>query len=70
MTSARANTRIPPMPSVTFLVESGVMNVVAISRDNWTFAERYVTGWELPGRLPVEELAFFALSGKPGRNGR
>jgi lycopene cyclase domain-containing protein len=36
-------------------------DVVAISRDTWTFAERYVTGWELPGRLPVEELAFFVV---------
>jgi len=36
-------------------------DMVAISRDNWTFAERYVTGWELPGRLPVEELAFFVV---------
>ena len=36
-------------------------DLVAIARDHWTFAERYVTGWALPGGLPVEELAFFVV---------
>ena len=35
-------------------------DVIAIARDQWGFAGRYVTGWELPGSLPVEELVFFA----------
>jgi len=30
-----------------------------IARDQWTYAKQYVTGWELPGDLPAEELAFF-----------
>jgi lycopene cyclase domain-containing protein len=34
-------------------------DLIAIARDQWGFAERYVTGWELPGSLPVEELVFF-----------
>lgn len=34
---------------------------VAIARGHWTFTERYVTGWELPGALPVEELVFFLV---------
>lgn len=38
-----------------------VWDVVAIARGHWTFTERYVTGWELPGSLPVEELAFFLV---------
>jgi lycopene cyclase domain-containing protein len=38
-----------------------VWDLVAIARSHWTFAERYVTGWELPGGLPVEELAFFLV---------
>lgn len=38
-----------------------VWDVVAIARGHWTFTERYVTGWELPGALPVEELAFFLV---------
>lgn len=36
-----------------------VWDLVAIDRGHWQFAERYTTGWLLPGGLPVEELAFF-----------
>jgi lycopene beta-cyclase len=32
---------------------------VAIDRAHWWYNPRYVTGWRLPGALPVEELAFF-----------
>jgi lycopene beta-cyclase len=35
-------------------------DVVAIDRGHWWYNPRYVTGWRLPGALPVEELAFFA----------
>ncbi len=38
-----------------------VWDLIAIARGHWTFTERYVTGWELPGDLPVEELAFFLV---------
>jgi lycopene cyclase domain-containing protein len=38
-----------------------VWDVVAIARDHWTFNQTYVTGRELPGNLPVEELAFFLV---------
>jgi lycopene beta-cyclase len=38
-----------------------VWDLVAIARGHWTFDERWVTGWELPGGLPVEELAFFVV---------
>jgi len=38
-----------------------VWDLIAIARGHWTFEERYVTGWELPGSLPVEELAFFLV---------
>ena len=34
-------------------------DVVAIDRGHWWYNTRYVTGWRLPGALPVEELAFF-----------
>lgn len=34
-------------------------DLLAIARDNWTFNQRYVVGWSLPGDLPVEELLFF-----------
>ena len=36
-------------------------DVVAIHRGDWTYNPRYVTGWRLPGRLPVEELLFFIV---------
>ena len=36
-----------------------VWDVIAIAREHWDFNPRYVTGWELPLRLPVEELSFF-----------
>jgi lycopene cyclase domain-containing protein len=36
-------------------------DLIAIARGQWTFARQYVTGWELPGDLPVEELAFFVV---------
>jgi lycopene beta-cyclase len=38
-----------------------VWDLIAIARDHWSFNPRYVTGWELPGGLPVEELAFFLV---------
>lgn len=36
-------------------------DVVAIHRLDWTYSARYITGWRLPGRLPVEELLFFIV---------
>ena len=45
------------LPVAVFIV----WDLVAIARGHWTFAERYVTGWELPGGLPVEEVAFFLV---------
>ena len=36
-------------------------DLVAIARGHWSFDDRYVTGWELPGGLPVEELVFFLV---------
>jgi lycopene cyclase domain-containing protein len=36
-----------------------VWDIVAIGRGHWTFNPRYVTGWRLPGNLPIEELVFF-----------
>ena len=36
-------------------------DVIAIERGHWWYNPRYVTGWRLPGSLPVEELAFFVV---------
>ncbi len=38
-----------------------VWDVIAIARDHWTYSPKYVTGWNLPFALPVEELAFFLV---------
>ena len=45
-------------PTVAVFV---VWDLVAIRLGHWTFDPRFVTGWRLPGSLPVEELAFFAI---------
>lgn len=36
-------------------------DLVAIRLGHWTFNPDYVTGWVLPGDLPLEELAFFIV---------
>ncbi|MDQ3980087.1 MAG: lycopene cyclase domain-containing protein [Actinomycetota bacterium] len=36
-----------------------VWDVFAISQEHWDYNPTYVTGWRLPGNLPVEELVFF-----------
>ena len=36
-------------------------DIAAIAREHWTFNARYVTGWRLPGNLPIEELVFFIV---------
>lgn len=49
--------RAMALPVAVFVV----WDLIAIARGHWTFGERYVTGWDLPGGLPVEELAFFVV---------
>jgi lycopene beta-cyclase len=36
-------------------------DIAAIARGHWFYNPRYVTGRELPGNLPVEELTFFVV---------
>jgi lycopene cyclase domain-containing protein len=36
-------------------------DLYAIARHQWTFDPRHTTGILLPGRLPLEELAFFLV---------
>ncbi|CAN5270766.1 lycopene cyclase domain-containing protein [soil metagenome] len=45
------------LPVAVFLV----WDVVAIARHHWSYARRYVTGWDLPLSVPVEELVFFIV---------
>ena len=37
------------------------LDALAIIRDTWWFNPRYVTGWQLPFDVPLEELVFFAV---------
>lgn len=46
---------------VPTVVLFGTWDLVAIARRHWEFNPRTTTGWELPGHLPVEELAFFVV---------
>jgi lycopene cyclase domain-containing protein len=43
------------------LVAFAGWDIAAIHAGDWTFNPTYVTGWQLPFRLPVEELLFFAV---------
>jgi lycopene cyclase domain-containing protein len=36
-----------------------VWDAVAIAAHVWTYNPQYVTGFELPGGMPIEELLFF-----------
>lgn|GEM_PF-867816 len=45
------------VPAVVFLV----WDVWAIARGHWSFSERFTTGWDIAGVLPVEEVAFFLV---------
>ena len=43
------------------LVAFSLWDVAAIAHHWWHYSRRYTTGWLLPGRLPVEEVVFFAV---------
>jgi len=38
-----------------------VWDVIAVGARVWTYNPRFLTGLQLPGRLPVEELLFFLV---------
>jgi len=43
------------------LVLFSVTDAAAIAHGLWRYNARYVTGVQLPGRLPIEEVAFFVI---------
>jgi lycopene cyclase domain-containing protein len=56
--------RQPRRLALTLLVSVAAFvawDVLAIAWDHWQYSDRYVTGWTLPGSLPVEELLFFIV---------
>jgi lycopene cyclase domain-containing protein len=38
-----------------------VWDAIAIAANVWHYNSRYVTGWQVPGQIPVEEIAFFLV---------
>lgn len=38
-----------------------IWDIVGIVRDHWSYNPQYVTGVELPLRMPLEELVFFIV---------
>lgn len=38
-----------------------IWDVVAIFADIWTYNSKYVTGIDIPGVMPIEELLFFIV---------
>lgn len=36
-------------------------DIAAIAHHQWRYAARYVTGVDLPGHLPIEEVVFFVV---------
>ncbi len=49
------------MAVVPAMVIFSLWDVAAIDHHQWRYNRRYVTGWDLPGHLPVEEVVFFAV---------
>ena len=45
------------LPVVIFVV----WDIFAIARGHWSYNRVYITGWRLPGKLPIEELVFFLV---------
>ena len=46
---------------VPAVVVFSLWDVAAIAHHHWRYNPRYVTGWDLPGHLPIEEVVFFAV---------
>jgi len=49
------------MALVPVVVAFSVWDLVGIWRGHWTYNPAYVTGVQLPGRMPLEELVFFVV---------
>jgi len=46
---------------VPIVVVFSVWDLVGIWRDHWSYNQAYVTGLDLPGGMPIEELVFFVV---------
>ena len=46
---------------VPVVVAFSAWDLLGIHRGHWSYNPSYVTGVELPGRMPIEELVFFVV---------
>ncbi len=46
---------------VPIVVVFSAWDLVGIWRDHWSYNPAYVTGLDLPGGMPIEELVFFVV---------
>ena len=60
---AAASSSVSPWsaPPARFQRAIVVWDAIAVAAHVWTYNPRYVSGWELPGQLPIEELLFFVV---------
>lgn len=49
------------MALVPVVVVFSAWDLLGIHRGHWSYNQRYVTGIELPGCMPLEELVFFVV---------
>ncbi len=53
--------RLAALALLPVVIIYSVWDLVGIWRQHWSYNPRFVTGWQLPGRMPIEELAFFIV---------
>lgn len=53
--------RLAALAVIPVVIIYSVWDLVGIWREHWSYNPRFVTGWHLPGRMPVEELLFFVV---------
>ncbi len=46
---------------VPVVIAFSVWDIVGIQRDHWSYNPRFVTGIDLVGSMPLEELVFFVV---------
>lgn len=46
---------------VPVMIIFSIWDIAGIMRDHWSYNPRFVTGLQLPFRMPVEELVFFLV---------
>lgn len=53
--------RLAALALLPVVIIYSIWDLVGIWRDHWSYNPKFVTGWQLPGRMPIEELLFFIV---------